>query len=92
MQQMAGPFAQAGLVRPAGQKSPNDNRSSETLRHYVGVNHKNEPEEGFDCEKSSSDETGLPESYSEDEITMKSNHVFGHFLRQQQHGLELAAG
>lgn len=39
-----------------------------------------------------SDETGLPESYSEDEITMKSNLVFGHFLTQQQHGLELAAG
>ena len=39
-----------------------------------------------------SDETGLPESYSEDEITMKSNQIFGHFLTQQQHGLELAAG
>ena len=39
-----------------------------------------------------SDETGLPESYSEDEITMKSNLVFGHFLIQQRHGLALAAG
>ena len=39
-----------------------------------------------------SDETGLPEAYSEDEITMKSNQVFGHFLTQQQQGLELAAG
>ena len=39
-----------------------------------------------------SDETGLPESYSDDEITMKSNQVFGHFLTQQQHGLALAAG
>ena len=39
-----------------------------------------------------SDETGLPESYSEDEITTKSNLIFGHFLTQQQHGLALAAG
>ena len=39
-----------------------------------------------------SDETGLPESYSEEEITIKSNMVFGHFLTQQQHGLALAAG
>ena len=39
-----------------------------------------------------SDETGLPESYSEDEITMRSNLVFGHFLTQKQHGLALAAG
>ena len=39
-----------------------------------------------------SDETGLPESYSEDEITTKSNLVFGHFLTQQQHGFALAAG
>ena len=39
-----------------------------------------------------SDETGLPESYSEDEIAMKSNLVFGHFLTQQQHGLAPAAG
>ena len=39
-----------------------------------------------------SDETGLPESYSVDEITMKSNLIFGHFLTQQQHGLALAAG
>ena len=39
-----------------------------------------------------SDETGLPESYSEDEVTMKSNLVFGHFLTQQQYGLTLAAG
>ena len=38
------------------------------------------------------DATGLPESYSEDEITMKSNLVFGHFLTQQQHSLALAAG
>ena len=39
-----------------------------------------------------SDETGLPESYSEDEITIKSDLIFGHFLTQQQHGLALAAG
>ena len=39
-----------------------------------------------------SDETGLPESYSEDEITMKSDLIFGHFLTQQQHGMALAAG
>ena len=39
-----------------------------------------------------SDETGLPESYSEDEITTKSNLIFGHFLTQQQHGMALAAG
>ena len=39
-----------------------------------------------------SDETGLPESYSEDEITMKSNLIFGHFLTQQQYGFALAAG
>ena len=39
-----------------------------------------------------SDETGLPESYSVDEITMKSDLIFGHFLTQQQHGLALAAG
>ena len=38
-----------------------------------------------------SDETGLPESYSEDEITVKSTMVFGHFLNQQQSGLALAA-
>ena len=30
-----------------------------------------------------SDATGLPECYSEDEITMKSNLVFGHFLTQR---------
>ena len=39
-----------------------------------------------------SDETGLPESYSEDEIKIKSDLIFGHFLTQQQHGLALAAG
>ena len=39
-----------------------------------------------------SDETGLPESYSVDEITIKSDLIFGHFLTQQQHGLALAAG
>ena len=38
-----------------------------------------------------SDETGLPESYSEDEVTVKSTMVFGHFLNQQQYGLALAA-
>ena len=38
-----------------------------------------------------SDETGLPESYSEDEITLKSTMVFRHFLNQQQSGLVLAA-
>ena len=51
MQQKAGPFAQARLVKPAGQRSPDDNRLSDTLRRYVGVNQKNEPEEGFDFEK-----------------------------------------
>ena len=39
-----------------------------------------------------SDETGLPESYSENEISIKSNAVFGHFLTQQQYGVPLAAG
>ena len=39
-----------------------------------------------------SDETGLPESYFEDEVAMKSNLVFGHFLTQKQHGFALAAG
>ena len=38
-----------------------------------------------------SDETGLPASYSEDEITLKSTMVFRHFLDQQQHGVALAA-
>ena len=38
-----------------------------------------------------SDETGLPESYTEDEITLKSTMVFKHFLNQQQSGLVLAA-
>ncbi len=38
-----------------------------------------------------SDETGLPSSYSEDEITVKSNLVFGHFLNKQQHGIVLSA-
>ena len=38
-----------------------------------------------------SDETGLPESYSEDEIAAKSTMVFSHFLNQQQSGLVLAA-
>ena len=38
-----------------------------------------------------SDETGLPDSYSEDEVTVKSTMVFRHFLNQQQHGLALAA-
>ena len=33
-----------------------------------------------------SDETGLPASYSEAEITLKSNMVFTHFLYQQQRG------
>ena len=37
-----------------------------------------------------SDETGLPDSYSEDEITEKANLVFGHFLTQEQRGLALA--
>ena len=39
-----------------------------------------------------SERTGLPESYSEDEIKTKSNAVFGHFLTQQQHGLARAVG
>lgn len=38
-----------------------------------------------------SDETGLPESYSEDEVAAKSTLVFGHFLNQQLSGLVLAA-
>ena len=38
-----------------------------------------------------SDETGLPDSYSEDEITEKANLVFGHFLSLEQRGLSLAA-
>lgn len=39
-----------------------------------------------------SDKTGLPESYSEDEVTKKSKLVFGHYLTQQQQGFPLAAG
>ena len=39
-----------------------------------------------------SDKTGLPESYSEDEVTKKSELVFGHYLTQQQQGFPLAAG
>ena len=38
-----------------------------------------------------SDETGLPTVYSEAEITVKSDMVFGHFLNQQQHGVALGA-
>ena len=38
-----------------------------------------------------SDETGLPESYSEDEIAVKSNMIFSLFLNQQQGGVVLAA-
>ena len=38
-----------------------------------------------------SDETGLPTSYSEAEVTIKSDMVFGHFLYHQQHGMALAA-
>ena len=38
-----------------------------------------------------SDETGLPSSYSEAEVTIKSDMVFGHFLYHQQHGMALAA-
>ena len=38
-----------------------------------------------------SDETGLPESYTEDEIAVKSTIVFRHFLNLQQSGLVLAA-
>ena len=38
-----------------------------------------------------SDETGLPTVYSEREIALKSDMVFGHFLNQQQHGGALAA-
>ena len=38
-----------------------------------------------------SDETGLPDSYSEEEITVKATLVFGHFLNRQQHGLAVAA-
>ena len=38
-----------------------------------------------------SDETGLPASYSEAEITAKSNMVYAHFLCQQQQGAAFAA-
>ena len=38
-----------------------------------------------------SDDTGLPTVYSEAEITMKSDVVFGHFLNQKQHRGALAA-
>ena len=37
-----------------------------------------------------SDETGLPTSYSEAEITVKSTMVFGHFLNQPRQGVALA--
>ena len=36
-----------------------------------------------------SDDTGLPTAYSESEITVKSNSVFGHFLNQQRYGMEM---
>ena len=38
-----------------------------------------------------SDETGLPTSYSEEDITAKSAMVFGHVLNQEQYGMVLAA-
>ncbi len=38
-----------------------------------------------------SDDTGLPTTYSEAEITVKSDLVFGYVFNQQQHGLALAA-
>ena len=38
-----------------------------------------------------SDETGLPTYYSEAEVTIKSDMVFGHFLNHQQHRMALAA-
>ncbi len=38
-----------------------------------------------------SDETGLPTSYSVDEINLKSDMVFAHFLYQQQQGVTFAA-
>ena len=38
-----------------------------------------------------SDETGLPESYSEDEIAVKSTMVFTHFLKQDQRDVVFAA-
>ena len=38
-----------------------------------------------------SDETGLPTSYSEEDITAKSTMVFGHVLNQEQYGMVLAA-
>ena len=38
-----------------------------------------------------SDGTGLPTSYSEDEVEAKSNMVFAHFLYQQQQGVAFAA-
>ena len=38
-----------------------------------------------------SDNTGLPTSYSDDEITLKSNLVFRHFLNQQQRAMASAA-
>ena len=38
-----------------------------------------------------SDETGLPTSYSEDEVEAKSDTVFAHFLYQQHQGVAYAA-
>ena len=38
-----------------------------------------------------SDETGLPTSYSDAEVTIKSDMIFGDFLYHQQHGMALAA-
>ena len=38
------------------------------------------------------EETGLPESYSEGEVIIKSELVFGHYLTKQKHGCPLAAG
>ena len=38
-----------------------------------------------------SDETGLPESYSDDEIAIRSASVFTHFLNQEKRGMVLVA-
>ena len=38
-----------------------------------------------------SEETGLPDSYSEDEIKSKSDMVYSHFLYQQQQGMTFTA-
>ena len=50
MQPMAGRFSQVGLVKPMGQKNPEDNHWSQTPGRYVGV-HPEEEDEDFDFEE-----------------------------------------